>query len=104
MNPVIDTLYVHKEDTYSWRQLRKIYTLGNLNWKSFENMFANALKLNKLPNQDLLLTNAYYNTNISEVINGYYVYNVAYMFYNCQSIYNIPIDFKLHKKYQSKYF
>lgn len=54
---IIDTLFVHENDFYTWRQLKKVYSLGKLNWKSFSHMFCNATSLNQLPNQNLLHTN-----------------------------------------------
>ena len=44
----LDTLYVHTEDTKTWKNLIKIYNIGWLNYKSFENSFCNAIKLNQL--------------------------------------------------------
>jgi hypothetical protein len=96
--PVVDSLYVNVNDDYTWRQLRKVYSLGNLNWKSFNNMFANAKKLNKIPNEELLQTKIKYDYN-GNMYNGYLVYNTSYMFYNCYSISNFPKDFKLNENF-----
>ena len=87
-----DTLYVHINDTYTWRNLIAIYSLGNLKWKSFENSFCNAVKLATIPNENLILANNDYTEDNTDLI-----FNVSHMFYNCKSISNIPMNFKLHK-------
>lgn len=80
----LDTLYVHIEDTETWKNLIKIYNIGWLNYKSFENSFCNAVNLDQLPNTPL----------IPDDIKT--LYNASHMFYNCQSIYNIPLNFYLN--------
>jgi hypothetical protein len=61
-------------------------------------MFANAKKLNKIPNEELLQTKIKYDYN-GNMYNGYLVYNTSYMFYNCYSISNFPKDFKLNENF-----
>ena len=81
-----DTFYTHINDTHTWRHLYSLFSLGDLKWKSFGNSFCNAINLNKIPNEDIISTTT-----------DTLIFNVSYMFYNCQSISNIPINFKLHK-------
>lgn len=88
-----DTLYVHINDTYTWRNLISIYSLGDLKWKSFQNSFCNAKKLTTLPNQNLIQNKNEFSSENSEDL----IFNISYMFYNCISISNIPINFTLHK-------
>lgn len=78
----IDTLYVHKEDTTTWKNLSKIYSINDSEWESFENSFCNAFNLTSIANMAL---------------SNEKIYNTSYMFYNCKKIKTIPIKFSLHK-------
>jgi hypothetical protein len=46
----IDTLYVPAGGT-NWEYLTKIFSFGQMHWKSFERAFAGAFNLTRLPNQ-----------------------------------------------------
>lgn len=91
LNYGIDTLYVHLNDSFTWRHLIAIYSLGKTNelyWKSFHNMFCNASILEAIPNEELIS---------QTVTNDKHVYDISYMFYNCPSLNHIPVDFEIHK-------
>ena len=86
-----DTLYVDLSDTYTWKALRKLYSLGEVPFKSLNNAFANATNLRLLPNMDLIT-----HTQISNESPCVCAKN---MFYNCKRLERLPNNFKL-----SKYF
>ena len=87
---------MHEHDVFTWRQLKRVYALGKLHWKSFSHMFCNAINLIQIPNQDLLQTDAKYIPNTGEITNGSIVFNWDYMFYNCKLLTHMPKNMKIH--------
>jgi hypothetical protein len=76
---------------FTWNDLISVYSLGNsndLHWKTFHKMFCNASNLEALPNEKLILDNVPLST---------IVYDISYMFFNCQALTNIPQNFEIHK-------
>jgi hypothetical protein len=92
---VLDTLYVHPQDTWTWRHLTRIYNPGLLNIKSFENSFANAVNLKRLPNLPLIRSLNVINLAHDNMLS--LCTNAQNTFLNCHSLSHIPINFKLDK-------
>ena len=80
---ILDTFYVHKNDNHTWKNLTAIYNFGCLNWRSFEQSFANARNLTTLPDSKLFLSK----NNIkldAELYNT--LTNIRGAFLNCNNI------------------
>lgn len=64
---VIDTLFAvgDKANPEPWKNLTRIYSFGNMKWKSLEAAFANAKNLTRIPNQPIKYPEAFEDIIIS---------------------------------------